>query len=189
MNEAQTHDLVLLLLLYVMLPIWGLSGFVDWMCHKATRIHETSGVKECLLHLTMGIQIGIPIFLSMLFEMNVLVMFMCFFSLICHELVAHYDVHYTAPRREISIWEVHAHNYLATVPFYMVALVVVRNFGVFMDFITLNWSGQIGLSWREVPVGGSGYLPIYLLFMSVFCYLPYFEELVRCIIHARKRSL
>ena len=184
----ETHDLVLALLLYVILPLWGLSGFVDWICHKKTRIHETSGLKESLLHITMGIQVGIPIFLSMLFQMNVLVMMLCFLAWLCHEVVAHYDVHYTAPRRDISIWEVHAHNYLATVPFYMVALVVVRNFDVFLDLVLFNWSGQLGLQWRETPVGGTGYLPFYLAFMSVFCYFPYFEEFMRCALHARKKA-
>ena len=188
MDGTQTHDLVLLLILYVMLPLWGLSGFVDWLCHRATKIQHTSGYKESLLHMCMGIQVGIPIVLSMIFQMNVLVMLLCFLAWASHEVVAHYDVHYTAPRREISIWEVHAHNYLATVPFYMVALVVVRNFDVFLDLITLNWGGGIQLLWRTEPVGGSGYLGGYLIFMSIFCYFPYIEEFLRCLWVHRKQN-
>jgi hypothetical protein len=189
MNDPQTHDLVLSLLLYVILPLWGVSGFVDWLCHRATKIHETSGYKESLLHACMGVQLGIPILMSMLFQMNVLVLLVCFLAWMSHEFVAHMDVHYTAPRREISIWEMHAHNYLATVPFYMVALVVVRNYSVFVDLVTLNWGGQMHLMLRTEPVGGASYLPAYLLFMTIFCYFPYIEELLRCLWYHRKNRV
>ena len=104
MESPETHNLVLNLILYVMLPLWGFWGFVDWCCHRKTKIESTSGLHESLLHVAMGVQVGIPIILSIVFEMNVLVMLCCFLSLICHELVAHYDVHYTTPHREISIW-------------------------------------------------------------------------------------
>ena len=188
MESPETHNLVLHLILYVMLPLWGFWGFVDWCCHRKTKIESTSGLHESLLHVTMGIQVGIPIILSIVFEMNVLVMLCCFLSLICHELVAHYDVHYTTPHREISIWEVHAHNYLATVPFYMVALVVVRNFDVFLAMVTFDWAGQMELARRVVPVGGTAYLPSYLLFMSVVCYFPYIEEILRCYRASRREA-
>ena len=88
----------------------------------------------------MGFQIAIPLVLSLIFEVNVFVLFLCLAALIAHELVAHYDVHYTTDKREISIWEVHAHNYLATLPFFLFLLIVVRKWEVFVDLITLNWS-------------------------------------------------
>ena len=83
MESPETHNLVLHLILYVMLPLWGFWGFVDWCCHRKTKIESTSGLHESLLHVIMGIRVGIPIILFIVFEMNVLVMLCCFLSLIC----------------------------------------------------------------------------------------------------------
>ena len=107
MGTPDTSDLILSLILYVMLPLWGIAGFIDWACHRHTHIERTSGVKESFIHLLMGAQVGAPIILCLIFEVNILLLFVIFLVLITHELVAHWDVHFTAPRREISIWEVH----------------------------------------------------------------------------------
>lgn len=190
MENVQTHDLVLVLILYVVLPLWGISGFIDWMCHRATQIEHTSGIKESLIHALMGVQIGIPIVVGILFEMNVLVFLICLLSLIAHELVAHRDVAYTMDRRRISIWEVHAHNYLATIPFYLIALIGVRNPETLLKTFTFDWAGELELRLYAEPVGGSGYLPWYLAFMGIICIIPYTEELLRCwLARARKGTV
>ena len=110
MDEA---TLVLYVILYVLLPLWGLASMLDWWCHKKTSIESTSGLHEANIHCLMGFQIAIPLVLSLVFEVNVLVLLLCLAALIAHEFIAHYDVHYTTDKREISIWEVHAHNYLS----------------------------------------------------------------------------
>lgn len=175
-----THALLIQLLLYVFLPLWGIAGFIDWCCHRATRIESTSGLKESLMHSVMGIQIAIPILLCLLFEINVAILLVCIAALLLHEFVAHMDVHYASPKRRISIWEMHAHNYLATLPLYMLCLILVVNWPVTLKLLTFDWGGQM----KFVPVaeahGGENYLLGYLAFMSVVCVFPYFEELVRC---------
>ncbi len=188
MENAQTHDLVLDLILYVILPLWGISGFVDWVCHRVTKIEHTSGLKESVIHAIMGIQIGIPIVVGITFQMNVLVFLICLAALVAHEIVAHHDVAYTMDKRKISIWEVHAHNYLATIPFYLIALIAVRNPATLVKTFTLDWAGQLELIPYAEPVGGAGYLPWYLTFMGVICIIPYTEELVRCLL-ARARQV
>lgn len=84
--------IVLNILLYVLLPLWGVAGGVDWFCHRATKIESTAGLREALVHALMGFQVGIPILLGLLFEVSVLVFIMCIMALVAHELVAHYDV-------------------------------------------------------------------------------------------------
>lgn len=153
MDEA---TLVLNVMLYVLLPLWGIAGMLDWWCHRNTEIEKTSGLHEAYVHCLMGVQIGIPVVLSLLFEVNVLIMLLCFAALLAHELVAHYDVHFTTGKREISIWEVHAHNYLATLPFFLLLLIIVRKWEVFLDTVTLNWGGGLGIEWRQEPLGASG---------------------------------
>lgn len=181
-----THVLLIQVLLYVFLPLWGIAGFADWCCHRATRIEENSGLKESLMHSLMGIQVGIPILMCLLYRVNVLVLLICLLAWVLHELVAHGDVHYAASRRRISIWEMHAHSYLASLPFYMLAMIMVINWPVVLDLVTLDWQGQMRLIPVDTPPGGERYLPFYLGFMALLCVFPYLEENLRCLRHQLK---
>ncbi|MBQ71001.1 MAG: diguanylate cyclase [Euryarchaeota archaeon] len=186
MDEA---TLVLNVILYVLLPLWGLAGMLDWWCHRKTEIEKTSGLKEAYIHCLMGVQICIPLVLSLLFEVNVLIMLMCFAALIAHEVVAHYDVHFATGKREISIWEVHAHNYLATLPFFLLLLIIVRKWDVFLDTATLNWGGGFSIEWRQEPLGSSGnYATSYMVIMAIFVVFPYMQEWWRCYSYEKKHG-
>lgn len=178
---ADEKHLLINLILYGLLPLWGIAGFVDWCCHRATKVESTSGLKESLIHSLMGVQLGIPILLCLLFEVNVLILLICVAMWLLHEVVAHWDVHYATPRRRISIWEVHVHNYMATVPLYLLMLIVVINWDVAVKAATLDWAGQFTLRRVTVPHGGASYLAGYLTFMAVLCVFPYLEENVRCV--------
>ena len=70
---------------------WGIAGFIDWCCHRATKVESTSGLKESLVHSLMGIQLGIPIVLCLMFEVNVLVLLVCIAMWITHEFAAHWE--------------------------------------------------------------------------------------------------
>jgi hypothetical protein len=176
-----TDELLVYLILYGLLPLWGITGFIDWYCHRATRIEHTSGLRESLIHSLMGVQLGIPIVLCLLFRVNVLVLLICIFIFLCHEVVAHYDVHYSAPLRRISIWEVHVHNYMATIPLYLLMLIAVLNWPVVLQLVSLDWQGQLALERIAIPQVSSGYLRSYLAFMGVLCVIPYVEENLRCL--------
>ena len=39
----QTSQLLIQLMLYVFLPLWGIAGFIDWCCHRAIRIGDLVG--------------------------------------------------------------------------------------------------------------------------------------------------
>jgi hypothetical protein len=176
-----TDQLLVNLVLYGILPLWGVAGFIDWYCHRATHIEHTSGLRESLVHSLMGVQLGIPILLCLLYQVNVLILLLCIAAFLLHEVVAHYDVHYATPRRTISIWEVHVHNYMATIPLYLLMLITIINYDIALKLIRLEWAGQFSLQRVPVPHGGSGYLRGYLLFMGVLCVAPYIEENLRCI--------
>lgn len=183
-----TNQLLVNLLLFLFLPLWGIAGFVDWCCHRATRIESTSGIFETLLHSIMGIQIAIPILLCIIFEINVGILMICIAAWILHELVAHFDVHYAAPKRHISIWEMHAHSYLATLPLYILSIILVLNWDITLKMITLNWANGFGFTPVTTPWGGESYLPTYLIFMGMVCVIPYAEEFLRCLIVKFKRK-
>lgn len=177
----ETNQLLINLILYGLLPLWGITGFIDWCCHRATHIETTSGLKESLIHSLMGIQLGIPIVLCIVFYVNVSVLLICIAAWLMHEVVAHYDVHYSAPIRKISIWEVHVHNYMSTIPLYLLMLIVVMNWDMFVNLITLNWAGHMQFQLIENPHGSPTYLKTYLIFMGITCVLPYVEENIRCL--------
>lgn len=181
-----TNDLLVNLILYGALPLWGIAGFMDWCCHRATRIESTSGLRESLLHSLMGVQLGIPILLCLLFEINVLVLAICVVMWLMHEFIAHMDVHLAAPQRHISIWEMHAHNYLATIPLFLLMLILVMNWPVVQQLVSFDFSGGLALQRVSVPHGGASYMPWYLAFMAVVCVVPYIEENARCLLAARR---
>lgn len=184
---VDTSQILINLLLFVFLPLWGLAGLADWFCHRATNIEETTGIKETLMHAVMGIQIAIPIVLCLLFYVNVLILLICFAVWIMHETVAHWDVRYAEPRRRITIWEMHAHNYLSTLPLFMLLMIVVINWPAFIDLVTLNWQGQFELRRVDNPHGGESYFVVYLWFMALVCVFPYCEEFLRCVFAALRR--
>jgi hypothetical protein len=55
------------LLTYVLLPIWILAGFVDYLCHRASNIEHTSGTKESAAHWLMLAEIGVPLIAAVFF--------------------------------------------------------------------------------------------------------------------------
>jgi hypothetical protein len=184
-------DLILSLILYGLLPLWVLAGFIDYLCHRATRIHETSGMMESLMHLAMGAQVAIPMWLALTCKINSLILLLCFIVLVTHEVVAHYDVLFASPRRHISVWETHAHSFLETIPFFLTALVVCRNWGAFIKLVTLDWAGQMTLELRDAPIGTEigdrTFIARYFVFV-IFCgLLPFAEELWRCWRYQRKQ--
>ena len=182
---ADTNHLLVNLILYGLLPLWGIAGFIDWCCHRATRVETTSGLKESLVHSLMGVQLGIPILLGLLFEINVLILLICCAMWLAHEVAAHWDVQYATPRRHISIWEVHVHNYMATVPLYLFMLIVILNWDVAVKAATFDWAGQFTFKRISTPHGSDSYLGAYLTFMTILCVFPYVEENLRCLRHAR----
>jgi hypothetical protein len=86
---VETNQLLINLILYGLLPLWGITGLIDWYCHRATHIETTSGLKESLIHSLMGIQLGIPIVLCIVFYVNVSVLLICIAAWLMHEVVAH----------------------------------------------------------------------------------------------------
>ncbi|MCF7501746.1 diguanylate cyclase [Pseudoalteromonas sp. L1] len=179
--RMDTSLLLINALLYFFLPLWGIAGFVDWCCHRATKIEHTTGIKETLMHSVMGIQMGLPIVLCLIFDVNALILLICIITWVLHELVAHMDVAYASPIREISIWEMHAHTYLGSLPLYMLTSIIVINWDHFLKLITLDLNGEMTFTLLENPYGTSSYLPAYLTFMAIVCVFPYMEENLRCI--------
>ena len=177
----ELEELTLRLILFVILPLWVICGSLDYFCHRATKIEENSGVWESFHHSIMGVQVGVPIWLGIYCEINVLVLLICFACFIVHEWTAHNDVVVAVHAREVTPREQHIHSYLITIPFYVLSLTICRNWQTFLDTISFRWSGQLNFVLREEPLGTSTYVAWYAFLMLVVAVIPYTEELIRCV--------
>jgi hypothetical protein len=82
------------LLLYFIIPLWFLAGFADWLCHRATDIEHTTGVKESLLHLLMFTEIAVPLLACLFLEVNAAIFLLMILACSAHEVTALWDVSY-----------------------------------------------------------------------------------------------
>lgn len=177
--DVTTDMLLQNLILYGCLPLWVVMGFADYLCHRRSGIERTTGLRESIDHVVMGAQIGVPVFLGLYFEINVHLLLMALALLVFHVWVAHHDLTYALHKREITIWETHAHSFLEVLPFVVVALIACKRWPAFVDLITLNWAGHLTLVPKEAPIDFQ-YIVGYFAFMMVVGVAPYLEEIYRC---------
>src|SRR5579875_2420580 len=67
-TDAQSSNLRFVL--FVLVPTWIVPGVLDWYWHKRTDIENTAGLQESLIHSLMMAEVGLPIVLALLFDIN-----------------------------------------------------------------------------------------------------------------------
>jgi hypothetical protein len=113
------------LLMYVVFPLWVGSGLADWFCHRATRIAQTSGLRENLLHVLMFAQMGLAVLAMALLEINAAVLLLVAAAIACHELTVWADLRWSVPRREVLPVEQMVHSAQELLPFTALALLAL----------------------------------------------------------------
>jgi hypothetical protein len=174
-------DALLLLLLYVVLPLWVAVGFADYLCHRATSIETTAGAKEAALHLLGLVELGTPVLLAMFFEVNALVLAVMIACLVAHEATFAWDVRYASRLRTITPFEQHVHSGLEVLPFTALLLILPLHWGQARALFGVGpeaaqWS--LVLRPEKLPLT---YVAIALGAALLFDVLPFIEELVRCV--------
>jgi hypothetical protein len=99
-------------LLYFLMPLWMGAGLLDWYHHRRTKIEETAGTHESMIHLLMMGEIGLPIMIGLFIDVNALVLALMIVAFLAHEATAYWDVAYAASRREVTPSEQHVHSFL-----------------------------------------------------------------------------
>ncbi|WP_208612747.1 hypothetical protein [Pantoea conspicua] len=127
----QQFDPQMLLLLYFVLPVWLIAGFADWICHRATDIENTTGLKETWIHILMFLEMGLPLLSALFLEVNALVFAFMIVLFFCHEATALWDVSYAVTAREVKPIEQHIHSFLEMVPLMALLLVISRHWSQF----------------------------------------------------------
>ena len=124
-------------LLFLTLPLWLLAGFGDWLCHRRSSIHRTSGPRESALHLLLYLLIAVPIVPALYLEIDAMLLAFMAVCVFAHMAVSLWDTSFAQPRRHISPLEQQVHSYLEMLPLFALALAIV-----------LHWDAVSNPAWR-----------------------------------------
>ena len=167
-------------LMYAVMPLWSIAGFLDWLWHRQTKIETTSGVKESIMHLLMMAEAGAPILTGLFLEMNAGALALMSAGWLLHETTVAWDVKYSLSRREIFTREQSTHGYMQTVPFNIVATLACLHPEQALALVGLGpQKADFKLRFRKPPVPLKDFAAI-LSIMGVVSGLPHVEELWRC---------
>ncbi|MFI7406114.1 diguanylate cyclase [Streptomyces sp. NPDC049541] len=188
-------------LLYGLLPGWFVPGLAGWVMHRRSRIEDTAGTKESLIlpHCLKGVggaptlmmaEVGIPIALTLRFEVNPLLLTVQLGGAAIHEATALWDVR-TAVKsdREVTPLEQHIHSFLESLPYGALSALMCLH----ADQVKALLRGGAGRAdaWRLVPRRrplSRGYLAGIAAAIGTCVVLPYAEELVRCVRAGRRNK-
>lgn len=167
-------------LMYIIMPVWSIAGFLDWMWHRQTKIETTSGMKESLMHLLMMAEAGAPILTGLFLETNAGALCLMGAGWLLHELTVAWDVTFTASRRVIYPREQTTHGYMQTIPFEIVATLACLHPEQSLALVRLGTERpDFRLRFRKPPVPMKEFVVI-VACMGLVSGLPHVEELWRC---------
>ncbi|MET8943594.1 diguanylate cyclase [Streptomyces sp. NPDC004542] len=176
-------------LLYGLLPGWFVPGLADWAMHRPdwamhgrTRVEDTAGTKESLIHSLMTAEVGLPTALTLRYEVNPLLLTVQLGAAAVHEATALRDVREAVDSdREVKPVEQHIHSFLEALPFGGLSALMCLH----ADQVRSLVRGGRGDpdAWRPVPRRrplSPGYPAAIGAAIGVCVLLPYGEELLRC---------
>ncbi|MCE9672874.1 hypothetical protein LY474_34215 [Myxococcus stipitatus] len=175
-------------LLYFMLPAWLVPGVVDWVWHRRTDIEHTSGAGESLIHCLMMTEVGVPVLMGLLMEINPLTLSIMLGHSLVHEATAFADVAYAVNhQRDVQPREQHTHSFLEVLPFMAVSSIVCLHWDQFLAIWGVGgrkgrW--RFALKKQRLP---ARYLRVILAAIGATIALPYANELWRCV-RAQRRG-
>jgi hypothetical protein len=182
-DPADTESVTVRYLMYVLLPTWIVPGVADYLMHRRTRIEDTSGAAESAIHSLMMAEIGVPVTLGLLCEVNPLLLSLAVLSACVHEATAVWDVRAAVDGgREVRPVEQHIHSFLESMPFMAVSALLCLHWDQVVRALRSGFSDRN--AWvlrRRSPRLRGRYLASMMAGVALFIGAPYAEELLRCL--------
>ena len=133
------------------------------------------------MHLLMLIEVGVPVIAGLFLEITSPVLALMIASFLLHEATALWDVSYAVTVREGHAFEQHVHSFLEMIPLTALSFVAVLHWP---EAAALLGRGGRRPRWslrRKRPGLPGGYLAVTLTATLLIEWLPYLEELWRCL--------
>ena len=170
-----------LLLGFLVLPLWIGAGFADYLCHRAARISENSGVPESFIHLVQFSLLGIPVTLGLFAQANAGFLLLAGIFILLHHLIAYIDVRYANGTRAVEPREQMVHSFLEILPITAWLLLAVAEWPQFLAVL----EGSAPVFRFQPRLISAPYAAAILTGAFLFNLVPYLEEFRRCL-KARK---
>jgi hypothetical protein len=164
---------------YVVLPVWIVAGFADYVCHRKSKIETTSGTHESLTHALMIVSAGIGVAARLFCEPNEAVLRVMAASALTHEAIVIWDIGYASKMRPPSALEQHIHSLLEILPFVDLAMTgcsYPRTTAALLKGDLPRVRSRLTLKKDAI----SSFQIAVVLSSALFQVLPYTEEFVRC---------
>jgi membrane-associated HD superfamily phosphohydrolase len=181
-------EIIPALILWLLLPAWIVTGFLDWIFHRKSSIAEHCGPWESILHLLLLAEAGTALLIGLLLELNEPALALVALCFIVHEITGYLDIRFAHARRNLSPAEQRLHDYMTAIPVTALFLVGVLHgntvASLLSDPIRIF---TVPLQAKATPLPVAQVLGI-LGAVVIVDLIPYVEELRRGLRARRLRS-
>ena len=166
------------MLVWCVLPLWVISGFLDYLCHRQSHIERAAGIRESAIHWLMLAQVMLPLGLAVFFRINALVLTIMIVCLIAHEVTGYFDLKLAMATRRVTIFEHQVHSALEILPLTAMLLVMALHWPQTQALFGFGPErADFSLGPKQMPRMGE-IIPPLTAFLAL-AILPYLEELAR----------
>jgi hypothetical protein len=163
------------LLVYGVLPLWVIAGFLDYLCHRASDIEHATGIRESLIHWLMVLEVAVPLVLAVFFRINALLLALMIASLVAHEITGYLDLKIAMATRKVTIFEHQVHSVLEILPFTAVLLMMSLHWPQTQSLFGFGReTADFSLGPKQIPRWGEIIPPAAVFILLVL--VPYAEE-------------
>lgn len=170
-GDGSMGDIVHQLLRHIAL-VWIAVWFLDWICHLRSRIETTSGLQESVHHVLQLGLVGVGVALAFILRPSLPLVFVLSVLWAMHEWLAWRALEISQGQRAILPVEHLLHSFKDILPLCAICLVAVL-VGDEVPRAPLK---------RDLPAAAmDGRLLATCLAFLAFVFIPYMEELARCL--------
>lgn len=165
-------------LVYVVLPLWAVCGFLDYLCHRASHMEDATGARESAIHWLMLAEVMLPLFLAVFFRINALVLALMLLCLAAHEVTGYYDLKLAMATRKVTAFEHQVHSALEILPLAAILIVMALHWPQTLALVGAGVQhADFSLGRKQIPRWGE-IIPPAAAFI-VLAIIPYLEETLR----------